>query len=180
MTVDIARLFAEAGCAGQVCVRSLETKAEGGVDVGELVVPASVIKVLVAITTERAFATGEADPKQRVTLSPGTRTGGPVGFSLYEDDVELSARDLVVSMLTISDNAATDALLNCVGLEACNALASQVGMADTRLISDIGTMIDSIGQDAGFPSWNALTDWLASGPRVGRARPSRGDAYHRA
>lgn len=164
MTDGIAGLFAAAGCSGQVCVRSLKSRAEGGLDAAELVVPASVIKVLVAVAAEAAFATGDAEPKQRITLAAGSSTGGPVGFSLYDDDVEVSARDLVISMLTISDNAATDALLHCVGLEACNTLAARLGMADTRLVSDIGTMIDSIGQDAGFPNWKALTEWLATAP----------------
>lgn len=164
MTDRIAELFDAAGCKGQVCVRSLESKVEGGLDTAELVVPASVIKVLVAVAAEEAFAAGDADPNERITLAAASRTGGPVGFSLYEDDVEVSARDLVVSMLTISDNAATDALLDRVGLEACNALAARLGLADTCLVSDIGTMIDSIGRDAGFASWKALTDWLATDP----------------
>lgn len=164
MSDRIATLFAEAGCTGQVCVRSLGSKAEGGIDADRLVVPASVIKVLVAVAAEEAFATGDVEAEQRIRLAAGSRTAGPVGFSLYDDDVEVSARDLVVSMLTISDNAATDALLSLVGLDACNNLAARLGLTDTRLESDIRTMIDSIGRDAGFPGWAALTDWLATAP----------------
>lgn len=51
-------------------------------------------------------------------LPAAARTTGPVGFSLFRDDVEVSARDLTVLMLTISDNVCTDALLDRVGLEA--------------------------------------------------------------
>jgi beta-lactamase class A len=42
---------------------------------------------------------------------------GPAGVSLFEDDVTMSARDLVSAMLTISDNVATDALTDLIGLE---------------------------------------------------------------
>lgn len=164
MTEGIAALFAAAGCAGQVWARSLGSKAEGGVGADEPVVPASVIKVLVAVAAEAAFAAGAADPDERVTLAAASRTAGPVGFSLYRDDVEVSARDLVVPMLTISDNAATDALLERIGLDACNELAERLGMAGTRLASGIAAMVDSIGRDAGFSGWEALTDWLAADP----------------
>lgn len=36
------------------------------------------------------------------------RTPGPIGISLMRDEVSTSVRDLVVAMLTVSDNVATD------------------------------------------------------------------------
>ncbi|SCE21416.1 beta-lactamase class A [Streptomyces sp. DvalAA-43] len=47
----------------------------------------------------------------RVTMRAADRTPDPVGISLFEDDAVLSWRDMVMLMLTISDNHATDALL---------------------------------------------------------------------
>jgi beta-lactamase class A len=78
-------------------------------------VPASVIKVLVATEAEGQFGTGELEPHARVLLRPDERTPDPVGFSLYSDEVEVSLRDLLVPMLTISENVATDA---CYGASA--------------------------------------------------------------
>ena len=160
----LARLFAGAGCTGQVWARCLQSGREAGVDGDRPVVPASVIKVLIGVAAEAAFAEGRIDPTARARLAAGSRTTGPVGFSLFSDDVEVSARDLVVSVLTISDNAATDALLERVGLQACNDLAAGLGLGATRLVSDIATMIDSIGRDAGFGSWRELTEWMSALP----------------
>lgn len=151
-----ARVFAEAGCTGSFRVERAHDGAWLGTDPAELVVAASVIKVLIAVEAERQFAAGALDPAERVVLRAEHRTPGPVGFSLYQDAVEVSARDLVVAMLTLSDNAATDALLDRVGIASCNATAAALGLTGTRLVSTIGQSVDAVAQAAGFASWDDL------------------------
>jgi beta-lactamase class A len=158
---DIQAMFASAECAGQLCVQSLDGTREVAIDADKPVVSASVFKVLVAVVAETAFAESAIDPSERVTLPGGSPVPGPVGFSLYHDDVQVSLRDLVVPMLTISDNAATDALLNRLGVDYVNKCAERLGLRDTVIPSDMRTMIDSIGQDAGFAGWNAMLAWTA-------------------
>ena len=82
-----------------------------------------MVKVPIAIEVETQLADGRLDPRGRVILTAADRSPGPVGFSLYQDDVDVSNRDLVVAMLTISDNPATDALLQIVGRGAAAAEA---------------------------------------------------------
>lgn len=79
------------------------------------VVPASVMKVLVALTAMVQLESGQLDATARVRRPVVPRTPGPVGFSLYADEIELSVRDLLVPVLTLSDNAATDVLIDLVG-----------------------------------------------------------------
>jgi beta-lactamase class A len=154
-------IFATAGCAGSLCVQDAAGQVEVGISPDQPFVAASVIKVLVAVEVERQLAAGWLDPFERVHLSAKARTPGPVGFSFYEDDVEVSLRDLLVPMLTISDNVATDALLARVGLASCNATAITLGLHQTVIEHDLHTMIDSIGQAAGFANWDALVAWDA-------------------
>jgi beta-lactamase class A len=158
---EIAQIFAEAGCAGTFLVE----RDDGSAAVSELphepVVAASVIKVLVAVEAERQFAAGHVDAVQRVRLPVTRRAPGPVGFSLYQDDVEVSARDLVVAMLTVSDNVATDALLDLVGIDACNQTAAALGLTDTVIVSDLTTAVDSIARSAGFATWSDLVEQSA-------------------
>lgn len=156
---DIQTLFARAGCAGQLCVTTIDGTREIALDADKPAVGASVIKVLVALVVQAAFERGILDPGERVTLPGGDPVPGPAGFSLYSDDVQVSLRDLVVPMLTISDNAATDALLHRVGLETVNRRAAELGLKDTLITSDLRTLIDSMAQDAGFGNWAALTGW---------------------
>jgi len=98
-----------------------------------------------------------------------------VGFSLYDDAVEVALGDLLVPMLTISDNVAADALLDRVGIEACNQTAARLGMTRTRIASDLKTMIEGAAQAAGFAGWAALVAWDAESHGDDEER----DAVHR-
>lgn len=170
MQHEIEQIFAAAGCVGFLCVQDAEGQREIELAADQPVVAASVIKVLVALEVERQIAAGRLDPSQRVRLSAWERTPGPVGFSLYTDDVEVSLRDLLVPMLTISDNVATDALLALVSIEACNATATELGLSETVIVDHYRTMIDAIAQAAGFASWGAMSEWAA------RSHPTTEDA----
>lgn len=161
MQHDLEEIFVTAGCVGALCVQDAEGQHEIGVAADQPVVAASVIKVLAAVEVERQIAASRLDPHQRIRLPAQGRTPGLVGFSLYTDDVEVSLRDLLVPMLTISDNAATDALLALVGIEACNATAAELGLSETVIVQPYHTMIDAIAQAAGFASWDALSAWAA-------------------
>jgi beta-lactamase class A len=159
MTAQIRETFDQAECTGQLCVQSLDGKQEVAVDAERPAVSASVFKVSVALEAETQFADGRLDPRQRVTLPATDRTPGNVGFSLFRDDVEASLRDLVVAMLTISDNAATDALLGRLGVDAVNAGSARLGLTGTVITADLRTTINSIGQAAGFAGWDAMWAW---------------------
>jgi beta-lactamase class A len=161
MSADFTDLFEQAGCTGQLCVQSLDGEHEAAVEADRSVVAASVFKVSVALAAETQFARRRLDPREQVTLSAANRTPGPIGFSLFDDDVEVSLRDLVVAMLTISDNMATDALLGRVGIDAVNADSSRLGLAGTVITADLATIVNSIGHDAGFKDWDALWEWAA-------------------
>src|SRR5512135_1791889 len=108
MTNSIEAIFAQAGCAGTLCVQPVDGSAEVALRAGEVMTPASVVKVQIALEAETWFAEGRLDPREPVTIGAANRTFGPVGMSLFDDDAVISLRDLVVLMLTISDNAATD------------------------------------------------------------------------
>ncbi|MFF3175013.1 serine hydrolase [Streptomyces sp. NPDC057900] len=170
MTDGIEEIFERAGCEGALCVKPLEGDAEFGLRADELVVPASVVKVQVALEVETWFAEGRLDPCERVTLSAADRTPGPVGVSLFNDDAVLSWRDMVVLMLTISDNHTTDALIRRVGVDALNGAATRLGLTGTVIDSDLRTMLDSIGEDLGCADWKGLLDWAADASAEEMAR----------
>ncbi len=170
MDEGVQSIFDRAGCEGALLVRSLDDGAEFGLAADELVVPASVVKVLVALEAETWFADGRLDPCERVVLRAADRTPGPVGTSLFEDDAVLSWHDMVVLMLTISDNPSTDALIRRLGIHTINATAARLGLTDTVVEFDLMTMLDSIGQDLGHAGWRDLVSWSASAPADESAR----------
>ncbi|MGI8522288.1 MAG: serine hydrolase [Nocardioides sp.] len=142
----------------------------GGDGVGlhehELVTPASVIKIQVALATQAAIDAGTLDGERLRILRPERRTPGPVGISLLRDEVRMSARDLLVQMLTVSDNVATDELIGLVGLDTVNALTTRLGLDQTIVASDLRTMLDEIATSAGFSGYAELAAYEpgAGGP----------------
>jgi beta-lactamase class A len=122
------------------------------------VTPASVMKLQVALTVAAAIDSGEVDGAARTLLGADVRTPGPVGMSLMTDPVEMSLRDLLVPMMTISDNVATDALIRAVGLDAVNATTDRLGLGGTKVLDDLRSMLDDMATEAGFADYAALVN----------------------
>lgn len=166
-------IFEAAGCRGFVHARSLDGRVEVGHGADDAVVPASAFKVLVAVEAENRMADGRLDPSRPVRVTAGIRSPGPVGLSLFHHEAEVSTRDLVTLMLTISDNVATDALLRMVGLDGIAATAARLGLRRTHVECDLQELIDSIARDAGFADWAALEAWEP------RSAPEEADVQER-
>jgi beta-lactamase class A len=153
---EYGEMFAGAGCRGWLYVADVD--GDGAVSAGgdEPVVTASVFKVAVALELFRQAAAGRIDLRERVRVSPERRTAGPTGLSIFADDAEVSVRDLAAMMLTISDNAATDVLIDLAGLDAIAATLAALGLRHTVIGSRVQEYLDSIGQDAGYLGWADL------------------------
>jgi beta-lactamase class A len=132
----LVRPFLEAGCVGRLHAVRLDGRAEVGIGADEAVHPASVIKVLVAL------ACGDLDGEKRLRLGDAERTPGPVGLSLFRDEAELSVRDAVTLMLTISDNVVTDALYRLIGPARLRSVADRLGLSSTRMECSLGELIE--------------------------------------
>lgn len=146
-------VFSAAGCDGFLHVCDVDDGRDVAVDADVPVVAASTFKVAVALEFFRRAAEGGLDPAERVRLPPEGRTLGPTGLSVFSDEVEVSLRDLAASMLVVSDNAATDVLIERLGLDRINGLTRTLGLAETVIVSDVRAMMDDLARDAGFGGW---------------------------
>ncbi|GGV76702.1 serine hydrolase [Streptomyces griseoloalbus] len=127
-------MFDDAGVHGRLHVAELHRPAAAVVvDADEAVLMGSVYKVPLTVAYCRQVDAGVLDPRQRVTLPPGGRLPGPTGISQLRDEVSMSLRDLVVMMMSISDNAAADAVLHHVGAEAVDDTFRALGLLRTHL-----------------------------------------------
>ncbi|MER7504843.1 serine hydrolase [Nonomuraea pusilla] len=131
---QIRDVFAAAGAQGYLYAS--ETGVPDGprveVEADEPVVLASVFKVVVAVAFARAVAAGRLDPTERATIGARFRIGG-LGTAGYADDTELSRRDQALVMLTMSDNATTDALWYRLGRPAVQSVIDDLGLTRTRI-----------------------------------------------
>jgi beta-lactamase class A len=68
----------------------------------------------------------------------------------------MSVCDLVVAMLTISDNAATDELVAIVGLDEINRIVSELGLGQTVITADLRQTLDAVARDVGLRDYQTL------------------------
>jgi beta-lactamase class A len=155
--VVVDAIFEELGVGGAACATAVNGGKVVGVEEDKLVTPASVMKIQIALAVHNAIEAGTLDGAARRVLRPEHRTPGPVGMSLMRDQVTMSVRDLVVAMLTISDNVATDELLAVVGLDQVNLTTRRLGLARTLITSGLHDLLDSMSLEAGFADFAALS-----------------------
>ncbi|MEU4193305.1 serine hydrolase [Kribbella sp. NPDC026611] len=132
MNARIRAIFDDAGVQGWFhAVALADPSATVDLDADHVVPLASVYKLPLLAGFCRLVDQGQVKPRERITLHPLTKTAGPTGLSLFADPVTLSLRDLALSMMTVSDNASADALLNIVGLTRLATILESFGLERT-------------------------------------------------
>jgi beta-lactamase class A len=154
--MDLRRLFDEAGCIGSLHAVRLSDGAEVSLDADRPHVLASVVKVPIGLEFYAQVDAGRIEPTETVSLDPAHRTKGPVGISQFEDTVTMSLRDLSYMMLTISDNAAADAVTAAVGIPAVNDRLRAIGCRQTVVVESLHAMLDGVASDMGHRNYTEL------------------------
>lgn len=101
----------------------------------DLVMPtASLIKVAVLVEAYLQADEGKIQLREPVTLRDSDRVPGSGILSYhFSDGVTLPLRDVVRLMIALSDNTATNLVLDKVGIERVNARMAQWGLKETRI-----------------------------------------------
>jgi beta-lactamase class A len=95
---------------------------------------ASSIKIPILLALLDQAQQGRLRLEDRVAIRQQARTGGSGVLQYFSDGgSELSLHDLAVLMIVLSDNTATNLLLDRLGLEAVNAFLHRQGLVHTRL-----------------------------------------------
>ena len=93
----------------------------------------SVLKLYVLVALGQAVAAGKVGWDQPLTVTTQLKSL-PSGVLQYEPDgTQVSVRDAAAKMMFISDNTATDMLINLVGRSAVEAALTATGMANPAL-----------------------------------------------
>jgi beta-lactamase class A len=167
VSARIRAVFEDAGVRGwlhAVALDSPDTTVE--VDADGVVPMASVYKLPLFAGFCRLVDLGEIDPLARLTLDPSERTAGPTGLSALADPVTMSLRDLAVSMMTVSDNASADALLDLVGLRRMTELLESFGLQRTWVRRGTAAHLRDLQRRTGLDSPDAALAVLADNDRT--------------
>jgi beta-lactamase class A len=123
---------------------------------GDVQLPSySTIKVLLAAAFWRMVARGELDEAQEYCFEPGSCVGGSGVLRGLRHGATLSLCDVLHLALVVSDNDATNIVAEVVGFDRVNALADELGMAQTRMQRP---MMDTEATAAGRDNFTSAGD----------------------
>lgn len=99
---------------------------------------ASTIKVAVMIEAFTRVAEGRAKWTDELVLTKAARYGGSGVLPELADGLRLTLRDCVNLMMVVSDNTATNMVLDFLTTDAVNARMNSLGFKNTRIMRRIG------------------------------------------
>ncbi|MFF3976382.1 serine hydrolase [Streptomyces sp. NPDC001828] len=127
VTAAVTSVFAEADVVGCLHARDIDSGREVAFGADVPVIVASIRKIPIALAYARQAAFGLLDRTARHTITAVNREGGGIGMDSCLHDVTMSTRDLAFFMLSMSDNAATDKLMEILGTDHVRALVAELG-----------------------------------------------------
>ncbi|RUR33039.1 serine hydrolase [Vreelandella nanhaiensis] len=140
---------------------------------------ASLVKVPIAAQVLAERQAGMLTLDERITLSRSDFVDGAGPVNWHDPGTPISIRYLLEQMITISDNTASDMLINRVGLDAVNTRAHAMVAANGGRPEDIGPITRLVGVRQGVygqlhPNARALSgmDFIALRQHRLNQRPS--------
>src|SRR5437016_1854562 len=119
--------------------KNLETGQEYSLNGDERVKTASTIKIAVMIEAFARVAEGRAKWTDELVLTRAARYSGSGILPELADGLRLTLRDCVNLMMLISDNTATNMVLDYLTTDAVNARMNSLGIRQTRIMRRVGS-----------------------------------------
>lgn len=117
---------------------------------------ASLIKVPILIEALRQYEKGVIRFHDSVELSKGQRVGGSGVIQALEQSY-WTIKDLMTLMITVSDNTATNVLVDLLGMDSVNKSLELLGLKNTKLQRK---MMDFYAQQQGRDNYTCAKDMI--------------------
>lgn len=136
---------------------------------------ASLAKLPIAVEVLRRVSLGQFALDERFDTSSEPRVGGGGLLDFLAPATELTLRELSLLMIAVSDNTASNFLLDLVGMGEVNETISRMGLAQTRLARHFMDMQARAAKRENLTSANDMATLLAQVQRgmVAHARELR-------
>lgn len=124
------------GHAGEVAVfvRHLPTGETFAHNAKRPMPTASLIKTAVMVEAYRQAEAGKLDLDQRITMKAEDRTqGSGILNKHFAGGLQLTLRDAIGLMMAVSDNTATNLVLDQIGLASVSSTTERLGLPNTKL-----------------------------------------------
>lgn len=131
-----------------IAVKHLGTSESASLNGDALFPTASVFKVPVIVELYRQVDEGAMSLDEKVVLRDEDKVPGSGILKEMSQGLLLTLRDLVGLMMILSDNTATDLVVDKVGMENVNANLRRLGLENTQVVADCRDILfDLIGLD---------------------------------
>lgn len=114
--------------------RNLDTGAVYELGGDDRVQTASTIKIAIMVEAFARVAEGKAKWTDELVLTKEKKVGGSGILQEFGDGLHLTFRDAVTMMMIMSDNAATNLVIDVLSADAINARMESLGLKETRLM----------------------------------------------
>ena len=112
--------------------KNLKTGKDFGVGADTKVKTASTIKLPILCTLESLVAQGKVRWDERIVLKPEDKVTGSGVLGSLADGTDLTVRNLAILMIIVSDNTATNLILDRITADAVNEYLDSIGIHQTR------------------------------------------------
>jgi beta-lactamase class A len=139
-TLDAAVRAEVAACPGNVWIyaKNLDTGATYDYRGDERVRTASTIKLPILVAVYAEVAAGRARWDQPLVLTKDKKVSGSGVLTEFADGTTITLRDAANLMIVVSDNTATNLVLDVVSSDTVNARMDALGLTKTRSVRKIG------------------------------------------
>lgn len=124
-----------------IAATQLGTGRHIGYHEDELFPTASVIKLPLLVTLYEDAQAGRIDLTERVVYRDDTRVAGSGVLQYLDDGLRPTLKDLAVLMMTVSDNTATDLLLDRITKARVEETMARYGLTSIKIPFDIREML---------------------------------------
>ena len=114
--------------------RNLDTGAVYELGGDDRVSTASTIKIAIMVEAFARISEGKAKWTDELVLTKEKKVGGSGILNEFGDGLHLTLRDAVTLMMIMSDNTATNLLIDVFTADAVNARMASLGLNETRLM----------------------------------------------
>lgn len=126
-----------------VYAKNLKTGEIFGLNADSLFPTASVIKLPILVTLFHKAKINEVNLDRIITIRNEDKVGGAGVLQFFKDDVKIKIIDAATLMIILSDNTATNGIIDLFGIEhdekifQVNSLMDSLGFVNTKLLNKV-------------------------------------------
>jgi beta-lactamase class A len=125
--------------AGKTALFAMQpsTGKTAAIDADLPVQTASVIKLAILYEAMIRVRQGSAHWDEKIVLKPGEPVGGSGMLHFFDTPLTLTLKDILTMMVIVSDNTATNLMIDRFGVDAVNARMESLGLNNTHLYKKV-------------------------------------------